>query len=175
MTSVRVPRLLDKIFVGILRLGAGLSGLLLGFMLLVMVAHVIGRYFFLCPIPWAVEFSEYFLVMIIFLSAPWILKAEGHVAIDVLTIRLARRPRALLDSVTSWIMTAVFLSLTYWGSLLTYKDFARGYVLWKTVLTPVWILDIFVPISCFLLAIQSSTRALRFWRLAKKTTSEDSE
>jgi len=163
---------LDNIFDRSLTVTSSLSGVLIAFMTLVMVAHIIGRRFFLYPIPWSVEFCEYFMVMIIFMGAAWVLKDEGHIIIDVVTRLLKHRYRCRVDSVTSWITAAIVLIITYWGVLVTYKDFTSGYVMWKTALTPVWILDIFIPIGCFLLLIQSVKRARWFWRLAKRTSSE---
>jgi len=164
---------LDNIFDGSLTFTSGLSGVLTAFMMLIMVGNILGRRFFLFPIPWSVEFSEYFMVMIIFMGAAWVLKGEGHIIIDVVTRLLEHRTRCRVDSVTSWIMAAILLIITCWGGLATYKDFVSGYVMWKTVLTPVWILDIFIPVGCFLLFIQSVKRARRYWQLARKTSSED--
>ena len=171
----KVISVLDNIFDGSLTVTSCLSGVLIAFMMLVMVANIVGRRFFLYPIPWSVEFSEYFMVMIIFMGAAWVLKGEGHITIDVVTRLLEHRTRCRVDAATSWIMAAILLVLTYWGGLVTYKDIVSGYVLWKTALTPVWILDIFIPIACFLLFIQSVKRARGFWQLARKTSSEDSK
>jgi len=109
------------------------------------------------------------------MGAAWVLKDEGHIIIDVVTRLLKPHTRSLVDTVTSGIMAAILLIITCWGGLITYKDFVSGYVMWKTVLTPVWILDIFIPIACFLLFIQSVKRARGFWQLARKTSSEDSK
>ena len=174
MKSVRKAiSVLDNIFDGSLTVTSGLSGVLIAFMMLVMVVHIIGRRFFLYPIPWSVEFSEYFMVMIIFMGAAWVLKGEGHIIIDVVTRLLEHHTRCRVDAVTSCIMAAILLIITCWGGLVTYKDFVSGYVMWKTALTPVWILDIFIPIGCFLLFIQSVKRARGYWQLAKKTSSKD--
>ena len=173
MKSVRkAVSVLDNIFDVSLTVTSSLSGVLIAFMTLVMVAHIIGRRFFLRPIPWSVEFSEYFMVMIIFMGAAWVLKGEGHIIIDVVTRLLEHRTRCRVDAATSCIMAAILLIITYWGGLVTYKDFVSGYVMWKTVLTPVWILDIFIPIGCFLLFIQSVKRACGYWQSARKTSSE---
>ncbi len=169
----KVASVLDKIFNGSLIVTFTFSGVLIIFMMLVMTGHVLGRYFFTYPIPWAVEFSEYFLAIIVLMGAAWVLKEEAHVCIDIFVNVLARRPRSIVNSVTTWITAATLLFLTYWGALVTYQHAVTGQVLWKTVLTPIWILDIFMPIATFLLFIQSVKRALGYWRAATKTTSEE--
>ncbi len=169
----KVISVLNTIFNGSLLFTNGLSAFLLFFMVFVMVAHVIGRYFFTAPIPWAIEFSEYFLAIIVFMAAPMVLKEEGHVVIDVFTSRLKSRHKAVVTTFNYCIMSLMFLLITGWGIQVAYKHFLSGQTVWKTYQTPLWILGIFVPLACLLLLIQSVIYARRYWKIARQASSED--
>lgn len=169
----RLISVLNNIFNGSLLFTNGLSAFLLFFMVFVMVAHVTGRYFFTYPIPWAIEFSEYFLAIIVLMAAPMLLKEEGHVVIDVVTTRLKPRHKAVVTTFNYCIMSLMFLLITGWGIQVTYQHFLSGQTAWKTYLTPLWILDLFVPLACLLLLIQSVIGARKYWKLAQKASSED--
>jgi C4-dicarboxylate transporter, DctQ subunit len=167
------PKLFDRILDRALNVTFIISASIFGFMMLLMVVHVMGRYLIAWPVPWAVEFSEYLLAIAIFLCAAWVLKEEAHVMIDVLVNYMRPERRNKVNAVTSWIIAAFLLFLTYWGSVVTAGHIMNGQVIWKTVLTPIWILDIFVPISTFLIFFQCLRRGRKFWLLSKNTGSPE--
>lgn len=169
----RLISVLNGVFNGSVLFTNGLSAFLLFFMVFVMVTHVTGRYFFTYPIPWAIEFSEYFLAIIVLMAAPMVLKEEGHVVIDVVTSRLSSRHKAVVTTFNYCIMSLMFLLITGWGIQVTYQHFLSGQTVWKTYLTPLWILDLFVPLACLLLLIQSVIYAHKYWKLARQASSED--
>ena len=161
-------RILPNIYKGCITWLARLCAVLLFSIMLLVTIHVIGRYFFNSPVPFTVEYSEYIMAIVVFLTAPWVFVQDGHIRIDMLSGRLNARNRALLDFVTSGILVLLFLLLTCLGALVTYDHWVRGQMIWKTVVIPLWILDIFIPIMCFLLFIGAIGRAQAFWRLIRK-------
>jgi len=75
----------------------------IAFVMLIVTADVVSREFFNYPIEWVLEISQLILPAIVFLGAAWLLKNEGHVAMDVVVSRLSTRGQALLNAVTSII------------------------------------------------------------------------
>ena len=136
--------------------------------MVLVTVHVIGRYFFNRPVPFTVEYSEWIMAITVFLTAPWVFAQDGHIKIDILLMRLNPKKAALLDYATSWILIFLFLLLTCLGIAVTYRHLVRGETVWKTVVMPLWILDIFIPIMCFLLFIGAIGRARASWRLIRK-------
>ena len=65
------------------------------------------RYFLGTPTRWVVEFSEYALLWIAFLSGAWILREEGHVRVEMLTELLSPRWQRWMHSATSLLGAAV--------------------------------------------------------------------
>jgi TRAP-type C4-dicarboxylate transport system permease small subunit len=160
--------ILANIYKGCITWLARLSAVFLISIMVLVTIHVIGRYFFKSPIAFTVEYSEYIMAIIVFLTAPWVFVQDGHIRIDILPSRLNARNRALLESVTSWILVFLFFLLTCLGAFVTYDHLVKAQMVWKTVVIPLWILDIFIPIMCFLLFIGAIGRAQAYWRLIRK-------
>ncbi len=69
--------------------------------------EVVMRYFFGAPTRWVIEFSEYSLLWLAFLAGAWILRAEGHVRVEMLTETLSPRWQRRAHFVTSWLGAGV--------------------------------------------------------------------
>jgi TRAP-type C4-dicarboxylate transport system permease small subunit len=160
--------ILDNIYKGCITWLARLSAVLLLSIMFLVTIHVIGRYVFKKPIPFTVEYSEYMMAIVVFLTTPLVFARDGHIRIDILLTRLNARNRALFEYFISWILVFLFLLLTCCGALLTYDHLVRGQMIWKTVVIPLWILDVFIPIMCFLLFIGAIGRTQAYWRLIRK-------
>jgi len=150
---------LDSVHHRCINSGATSAGVIIIFIMLVMSAHVLMRYFLLMPIKWAVEITEYTMVWITFLGAAWVLKDGGHIRIDIILNRLEPRQQAVLNTVTSFIMAAICLFLTVYGSIVTYDSLVRGAARTYLYATPLWILLICIPIGSFFLFIQATKTA----------------
>lgn len=148
---------------------ANVSGAIYVFLAVAITCHIVGRRFFAFPIPGLVEVSEYLLSISIFLAAAWILKEDGHIKIDIVLRRLKPRSRALTNVITSSILALAFLIFTGFGASVTWDAFITGYFFLQQYKTPVWILMIFVPLACFLLAIGFARNAYRNLQLMKRS------
>ena len=72
------------------------GALLMGGMALWITYEVLMRYFLERPTFWAVDLSEYAMLWAAFLAAPWVLRCEGHVRVEVFVERRGgRRPQLL--------------------------------------------------------------------------------
>ena len=167
----RVISILDRFYHRCLDYGVGGGGVLIALLMLVTSAHVAGRRFFLTPIKWSTEMSEYAMVFITFLGAAWVLKHEGHIVIDIVPNALKPKPRAWLNVVISCLMAAICLLITVVGGITTYDAIVRNANRVYLYTTPLWILIIIIPISYFLLFIQSVRRAIQNLQSTKRNNS----
>ena len=107
------------------RIDAGIRAVLMGChyggiafivaMMLLTVAHTIGRYVFQMPIKGATELSSYFLIASAFLVGAYTLMIKGHVSIGILVERFPERTRAIIDSFT-YLLCLVFATWAAWQS-----------------------------------------------------------
>ena len=122
------------------------------------------------PIGWMSEITTYTLLWMTFLGATWVLKGEAHVKVEVFSSRLKPGPNHLLIIVTSIISAIVFLIITYYSGLATWKLFEEGYYLFSVLRPLKWPIFIIIPIGSFMLAIQLLRRAhgcFKSWKSIK--------
>ncbi len=106
---------------------AFLAGLLIVFATLSIGVAIASRYFLGRPIGWVVEVSAYILLYVTFLVAPWVLREEGHITIDLAIDRLNPKAKSLINFITSSIGAIVFFVLTWYGAKVTWSMFEAGY------------------------------------------------
>lgn len=86
---------------------AGIAALLILAMSLWITYDVVSRYFFDASSPWSFDLSEYSLVWITFLAAPWVLLQDRHVRIELLVDVLPVKAQRVLGIVVCLVaMTA---------------------------------------------------------------------
>ena len=138
---------------------ASLAGVILLLIIVCVSLEIVMRYFFKEPLFWVVELSEYGLLYITFLAAPWLLRQGGHVQVDVVINHLPPGWRKVCAIFSSTVCFVISLLLTVFGARTTYDYFLRK--LYKpTVLEfPTWIVLLVIPVGSLFLAI-------RFFRMA---------
>jgi TRAP-type C4-dicarboxylate transport system permease small subunit len=121
---------------------------------LAVCVSVLTRYLFNMPILWVIGSTEYMLAAIGFLGAAWLLKMDGHVRQDTVTVLLSPRIQAILRTITSFLglCTCVIIG---WYAAKTALDYHHRQVMnVSTILIPVAPMLGFVAIGFFLLSIQ---------------------
>jgi tripartite ATP-independent transporter DctM subunit len=96
--------------------GVGISMVSLFIMVILLVAHVIGRYAFLSPIAGMRELEEFLLVLVAFLGLAYTGLRNGHVRVDIIIGNLPTWIGHVVDTVTG------LMSLTLWV-LMAWKSF----------------------------------------------------
>lgn len=144
----------DRFFDVILSGLAGLSGVLLVYVMLSVTLDVIMRYFLNKPQFWVGELAEYALLYITFTGTAWVLKRDSHVKIDILYAFLRQRHIHILGLVSSIIGIFICAVLTYYGTKVTWDHFERGIYNPTLMEFPKGPLLIIIPIGTLLLMIQ---------------------
>ena len=156
----KAGRLMDVTITGL----AWLSGILMLFSLVSVCVDVVMRYFFNRPSGWVLQISEYILLYIPFLSAAYVLKADGHIRVDILLNAMSRKTGALLNTMTSILGAGVLLVLAYYGFAATYDFYLRQVPTLKYLKIPEYLIIIVIPVGCLLFGLQSIRQATGYFK-----------
>jgi TRAP-type C4-dicarboxylate transport system permease small subunit len=146
-----VTSLYDRLLQGL----AACAAVLLGASALAITVDVVGRNLGLGTLPWVLEVSEYVLPLATFFVAPWLLRRNEHVRLDILL-----RGMPWLGHVTNVIGLAVCAVLVVYGVRTILNSAQQGAMVFKSVVFPEWWLYTPVPLCFSLLAFEFLRRLL---------------
>ena len=92
---------------------AHIAAFFLALIAVVTFSDVVARYVFNAPFNFSVELTELSMGLIVYLSVGLTTHEDGHISVDVVTLRLPDRIRALLSLVTNALALA-FLAFLVW-------------------------------------------------------------
>ena len=113
----------NPIIMWIGRVTITISTVMLGVMLFLSVADVIGRFLFNHPIEGTFELVGMLMVVIGFLGLGYCQLVKGNIMIDIFTNRFGPRGQALLN-IVSFIISVVICVLIVWQGWLRAWDYA---------------------------------------------------
>ena len=133
----------------VLAMAAG--GLILA-MSLWITYDVLARYFLDIASPWSFDLSEYSLVWITFLGAPWVLLQDRHVRIEILVDALPAPAQRVLGTAVSVVAILACLVLT-WRTGIAAVEYFRSDIMMPRIwrIPRIWPYAV-VPIGSALLA-----------------------
>ena len=143
---------------------------LLVFMVLSVTYEIVMRYFLGKPTVWVVELTEHSMVYFTFLVAPWLLRQEGHVRMDMVLSRLRPGAQVVLNTITSSLGALVFLVVAWYGAKSTWDLWQTGFYIDTMLDIPVAYLVVVIPVCSFMLFIQFIRRTGGFlmnWRVSQ--------
>jgi TRAP-type C4-dicarboxylate transport system permease small subunit len=112
------------------------------------------RYFLNRPLVWVVELTEYALLWVTFLGAPWLLGQEGHVRVDVIVNFMSERWKNRWAVFGSALGLMISVILTIFGAIVTFDHWLRD-IYKPTVLEfPTWIVLVAIPLGSIFLVIR---------------------
>jgi TRAP-type C4-dicarboxylate transport system permease small subunit len=106
---------------------------------------VAARTFKLFPTPWTLDIAEYLLYAITFLGAPWVLREEGHIAIELVVERLPRRARRAARIASDALGALGCAVLLYYACRAFWRSYASGNLVYETFVFPEWYLYCLAP------------------------------
>jgi TRAP-type C4-dicarboxylate transport system permease small subunit len=140
---------------------AVVAGALLCALVAVVCLDVAARSLKLFATPWALDVSEYLLYAITFLGAPWVLRENGHIAIELVVERLPARARAAARFASDGLGALVCAVLAYYAGRAFWRSYSSGNLVYETFVFPEWYLYWLAPLV-FLLLLLLFLR--RLWR-----------
>ena len=142
------------------------------FMMLAICAHVGMRYIFGKPLNWVIDVSTILLLYTAFLAAAWLLRAEGHVAVDFILAQLKPRHQFLLQIINSLVCTAVCAIITLYGVIETISVWKLDLYVDMPLEPPKWLVIIIIPLGSILLLIQFIRRTNGFFKKLRRCKAE---
>jgi TRAP-type C4-dicarboxylate transport system permease small subunit len=147
-------RTIAELYRRLLDLLAVIAGVLLATMAVAIVADVVLRNLGVQPPAHTLSLTEYGLLYVTMLAAPWLVRAKGHVHIELVTAALSPRARF-------WVTRAVYLlcvltcAVIFWFALeVTIDQWRRAVIDVRSFDMPRWLLTASIPLSFGLMTIE---------------------
>ncbi len=147
-------RHLIRIYDGLLGLMALVAAFTLVWLMVSVVISVIMRNLGMQPFAWLFTSSEYGLLYMTMLGAPWLVREKGHVHIELVTAALPPALRRIVSRTVAAACVAVSLILAWYGLELFLTNIERNDFDVRAYFYPRWLLTITFPIAFSFMAIE---------------------
>jgi TRAP-type C4-dicarboxylate transport system permease small subunit len=141
---------------------AVLAGVLLGLMMLAIVGDVALRNLGFQPPGHTLALTEYGLLYITMLAAPWLVREKGHVHIELVTAAAGPRARLWLTRLAHLLCIVTCAVIFYYGLEVTIAHYQRHALDVRSFDLPRWLLSASLPLSFGLMAIEFGRFLLGF-------------
>lgn len=133
---------------------AWLAGLTLAWLMVAVVVSVAMRNLGLQPYAWLFTSTEYGLLYMTMLGAPWLVREKGHVHIELVTAALPEGLRRLVSRGVALLCVLVCAVLAWKGLDLMLTNLERNDYDVRAYFFPRWILTLAFPISFALMTVE---------------------
>jgi len=158
------PRtLVDGAIDRIVDLFAVVALLSLGVMAVLLLYDVVMRYVFHAPADWVLDVVQLVQVTLAFSAAAPVLRAGGHINMELLPTLVGKRRQRQLELVSNALCAAGCV----WMVILSWRTFARSLKIGEAaygIALPIYPWKFLVPLCFAILALQFIAGFLRHWR-----------
>lgn len=147
-------RLLIRIYTALLYAMAAVAGAGLVWLMIAVVVSVAMRNAGLQPFAWLFTSTEYGLLYITMLGAPWLVREKGHVHIELVTAALPGLARRFVSRAVALLCVAVCVVLAWKGAELFLTNIERNDFDVRAYYFPRWILTAAFPLSFGVMGIE---------------------
>ncbi|MDH4324718.1 MAG: TRAP transporter small permease [Betaproteobacteria bacterium] len=140
---------------------AMVAGALLCALVVLTCVDVAARTFKLFATPWTLDIAEYMLYAITFLGAPWVLREDGHIAIEIFVEQLTPRARRAVRRGSDALGALICAVLLYYTGRVFWRSYSANNLVYETFVFPEWYLYSIAPPVFLLLLLLLARRALR--------------
>jgi TRAP-type C4-dicarboxylate transport system permease small subunit len=99
-------------------------------------------------------FSEYALLLIPCLGAPWLVRERGHIFVEILLVQLAPSRRRVATQAIAILCIAVCLVMAWYGFEVAANNLRLGDKDVRSFDAPRWALVVWIPIGFLMMAIE---------------------
>lgn len=145
-----VARAYDAVLYGM----AYLAGFLMAAMMTVIFIDVVLRNLGYQSSSHFFTFTEYALLVIPCLGAPWMVREKGHIYVEILLMYLPPRARLWLTMAIGACCIAVCAVLAWYGFGVTLNDFLQNEKDVRSLDMPRWTVVGFIPLSFAMMAVE---------------------
>lgn len=133
--------------------GAYLSSFLFIALTVLIVTEIIARSFFNVSTMIADEYSGYFYLASIFLGLGYTFKEDGHIRINILTVRLPKKIGRYIDIFAGTITLALILFILYFSVKMVIESYKYDMVSETVSETPIYLTQLALPIGLFMFSL----------------------
>jgi len=141
------------------------SGKVISFLIylimLVVLWEIIARTFFRAPTIWAHELSTFLFGSIAILAGAYVLRHGAHVNVDIISVRLSLRMRAIVDIVTFTLFFLFCGALIWMGAQLFWDSLMLLERTQSSWAPPIYPIKLMVPLGGSLLMLQGLAKFIR--------------
>jgi C4-dicarboxylate transporter DctQ subunit len=130
------------------------AGLLMAAMMVVITLDVVLRNLGYQSSAHFFTFTEYALLAVPCLGAPWLVREKGHIYVEILLMALSPRRRSALTFFIGIICVVVCAVVAWYGFAVTIGDFVQNEKDVRSLDMPRWIVVGFIPLSFTMMAIE---------------------
>ncbi len=145
-----VLRIYDGVIVGL----AIIAGAMVAAVFLMIVYDVAVRTLGFQPPFWTSALTEYALLYMTMLAAPWLVRQKGHVFVESLTLMLEARAQRAVHVFAYLISIVLCLVLTFYSVKQGLEVWSRQEIDIRSISIPGWLLYASLPIGFCLSAIE---------------------
>jgi C4-dicarboxylate transporter, DctQ subunit len=99
-------------------------------------------------------FTEYALLMVPCMGAPWLVREKGHIYVEILLLSLRPRLQAAMTVLIGLLCITVCLVIAWYGFDVTLRDYLQNEKDVRSMDFPRWMVVGFIPLSFFMMAIE---------------------
>jgi TRAP-type C4-dicarboxylate transport system permease small subunit len=147
-------RVFAKAYDAVLYGMAWVAGLLMVAMMLTICVDVVLRNLGYQSSAHFFTFTEYALLLIPCLGAPWLVREKGHVFVEILLMYLSRDGRKAATFLIGVACVGICLVMAWYGFEVTANNFRLGDMDVRSFDAPRWALVVCIPVSFLMMAIE---------------------
>ena len=133
---------------------AYLAGFLMAAMMVVICLDVLLRNLGYQSSAHFFTFTEYALLMVPCLGAPWLVREKGHIYVEILLMALSPRQRAVITSIIGVACVVVCAVIAWYGFTVTISDYLQNEKDVRSLDMPRWMVVGFIPLAFAMMAIE---------------------
>ena len=128
--------------------------LILAFITCAIIYDVTIRNIGMQPPSWTVSVTEYALLYVAMLGAPYMVRHKGHILVEALVQNVPDRTHKAIAMFAYLSCVALCLLLAWYGGKQTWESIAFKDMDYRSFDMPRWLLDITLPIGFFFSAVE---------------------
>jgi TRAP-type C4-dicarboxylate transport system permease small subunit len=144
----------------------GVAAILLLILMLQGSVDVIGRYAFNKPLVGTWETSEVWLALLVFFGWGYTQFNKGHVTVEIITVHLSPKVRAILSVVTNFLALGIFILVVWQSVVYALRTMDQGMVI-AVINWPLGPFQFFVCLGALLLCLVFTLQIIQSLLIAK--------
>ena len=143
-----------KVYDAVLYGMAGVAAFLMAAMMVVITLDVILRNLGYQSSAHFFTFTEYALLIVPCMGAPWLAREKGHIYVEILLMSMTERMRARFTMLIGLICIAVCLVIAWYGFDVALRDYLQNEKDVRSLDMPRWMVVGWIPLSFLMMAVE---------------------